>query len=137
MLTVVVFRATVDPNYFISSVMDKGILYAVVAAALFGASTPFAKVLVGDISPVMLAGLLYAGSGFGLLLWIIFRRLAPAQVSEAEAALTRKDWPWLGGAIFAGGIVAPVLLMLGLTYTPASSASLLLNLEGVATSMLA
>ncbi len=117
--------------------MNKGILYAIAAAALFGASTPFAKLLVGDMPPVMLAGLLYAGSGLGLSLWMIFRRLAPAQAPKAEAMLTRKDWPWLSGAILSGGIIAPILLMFGLTYTPASSASLLLNLEGVATSMLA
>lgn len=117
--------------------MHKGVWFAIVAAALFGGSTPFAKLLVGNISPVLLAGLLYAGSGLGLSAWMIFRKLAPAQAPEAEAALTRKDWPWLGGATLAGGIAAPVLLMLGLTYTPASSASLLLNLEGVATAMLA
>lgn len=117
--------------------MHKGILFAILAAALFGGSTPFAKLLVGNISPVMLAGLLYAGSGLGLAAWMIFRKLVPKQAPEPEAALTRKDWPWLGGAIVAGGIMGPVLLMLGLTYTPASSASLLLNLEGVATAMLA
>jgi len=117
--------------------MHKGIIFAIIAAALFGSSTPLAKLLVGSVSPVILAGLLYAGSGVGLALWMIFRKIVSPQTSQTEAGLGRKDLPWLAGAIMAGGIMAPILLMLGLTYTPASSASLLLNLEGVATSMLA
>lgn len=114
--------------------MNNGILYAVAAAVLFGASTPFAKLLVGDVSPVMLAGLLYGGSGLGLSVWMLLRRF---KRNEAIARLTRQDVPWLAGAIVAGGIAAPVLLMLGISFIPASSASLLLNLEGVFTALMA
>jgi drug/metabolite transporter (DMT)-like permease len=104
---------------------------ALAAAALFGASTPLAKALLGEVSPWLLAGLLYLGSGVGLLALAFLRRAAGR--ATAEAPLRRADLPWLAAVSLAGGVVAPVLLMLGLTRTPASSASLLLNLEGVLT----
>jgi drug/metabolite transporter (DMT)-like permease len=100
---------------------------ALASAALFGASTPFAKALIGAVSPWLLAGLLYLGSGLGLLALSLVRR------HRAEAPLRRRDLPWLGAVVLAGGVAGPVLLMLGLALTPASSASLLLNLEGVLT----
>ena len=106
------------------------------AALLFGASTPLAKLLIADVSPIVLAGLLYAGSGLGLGLWLLLRRLRSNNPS-AEAGLQRRDIPWLAGAVFTGGVVGPVLLMLGLASTPASTASLLLNLESVLTALLA
>ncbi|MCA1926184.1 MAG: DMT family transporter [Thiobacillus sp.] len=117
--------------------MHKGVIYALLAAALFGASTPFAKALIGQAAPVMLAGLLYLGSGLGLLIGYTLRALAAGDRPPANARLTRQELPWLGGAILTGGIAGPVLLMFGLTLTPASSASLLLNLEGVLTALLA
>ena len=113
-----------------------GIAPAFLAALLFGASTPLAKSLVSDISPMMLAGLLYAGSGFGLGCWLLVRRLRPREAG-AEAPLQRRDVPWLAGAVLFGGVLGPVLLMAGLVGTPASTASLLLNLEGVLTALLA
>jgi drug/metabolite transporter (DMT)-like permease len=117
--------------------MHKGVIYALAAAALFGASTPFAKTLVGHIAPVMLAGLLYLGSGIGLLVWFLIRSAANRSDDGANARLTAKDAPWLAGAILFGGIAGPVLLMTGLTLTTASTASLLLNMEGVLTALLA
>ncbi|MFZ3040723.1 MAG: EamA family transporter [Thiobacillus sp.] len=117
--------------------MHKGVIYALLAAALFGASTPFAKALIGQAAPVMLAGLLYLGSGLGLLAWYTLRALTARGQQPTNARLTRQDLPWLGGAILTGGIAGPVLLMFGLTLTPASSASLLLNMEGVLTALLA
>ena len=119
-----------------SSVFHPGIFSALGAAALFGISTPLAKLLVGIVSPVMLAGLLYLGSGTGLLVWYLWRRLRANRATQ-EAALTRRDVPWLAGAVLSGGVLGPALLMLGLTHTTASSASLLLNLEGVFTAVLA
>jgi drug/metabolite transporter (DMT)-like permease len=107
-----------------------------VAAALFGVSTPFSKLLLGRIDPLLLAGLLYLGSGLGLAVWIGVRWLLMRDNSR-EAGLQQRDLPWLGLAVLSGGIVAPVLLMFGLKLTPASSASLLLNLEGVLTALLA
>jgi drug/metabolite transporter (DMT)-like permease len=115
----------------------KGVVYALLAAALFGASTPFAKTLVGHVAPVALAGLLYLGSGIGLLTCYLVRALVQRGAQDQPVALTGPDLPWLVGAIAAGGVAGPVLLMLGLTLTPASAASLLLNMEGVLTAMLA
>ena len=105
------------------------------AAALFGASTPFAKILLGKTEPVLLAGLFYLGSGVGLAIWSGLRSWSRASLGEAK--LKGSDLPWLAGAIVAGGIIGPVLLMVGLVVTPASSTSLLLNLEGVFTALLA
>jgi len=104
---------------------------ALFAAFLFGASIPAAKVLVGEMSALWLAGLLYAGSGAGLTLWLAARGIVPG------AQLGRKDMPWLAGAVLCGGVLGPVLLMLGLAATSASAGALLLNLEGVFTALLA
>jgi drug/metabolite transporter (DMT)-like permease len=114
----------------------RAVLLALVSAALFGASTPLAKALLGSVHPTILAGLLYCGAGIGVA---SLRRLAPALTGSAaaEAPLTVRDWPWLGGAIAVGGIVGPILLMVGLAQTDAATASLLLTLEGVATALLA
>ncbi len=122
-----------------SSGLPRGVLFALGAAALFGLSTPISKLLVGGVHPVMLAGLLYGGSGIGLSVWAIVRLLIAKNraVASSEASLMRADWPWLGGAVIFGGVCGPLLLMWGLTTTPASVASLLLNLEGVATALLA
>ena len=117
--------------------MHRGVIYALLAATLFGASTPFSKVLLEQVAPVMLAGLLYLGSGLGLLIWFTLRALTATNRQTTSAHLTRADLPWLGGAILAGGIAGPLLLMFGLTLTPASSAALLLNMEGVLTALLA
>lgn len=112
--------------------MNRNVLFALLAAALFGASTPFAKQLVGDISPVLLAGLLYLGSGLGLTVIRLVR-----DRGWQSSGLTRAEWPWLLGAIFFGGVVGPVALMFGLMTTSGSSASLLLNLEAVLTAVIA
>src|SRR5438094_2976371 len=108
---------------------------ALASAALFGASTPFAKLLLGDgISPWLLAGLLYLGSGVGLgVVHLGWRALGLA----AEAPLRRADLPWLALVVLSGGVIGPVLLMFGLATTAASTASLLLNLESLATMGLA
>jgi drug/metabolite transporter (DMT)-like permease len=103
-----------------------GILTALLSAALFGISAPLAKLLLGEISPWLLAGLLYLGSGFGLGLVRLFRR-------SNEAGLSRSDLPWFAAAVLSGGVVGPVLLVFGLAQSAASEASLLLNLESVLT----
>lgn len=108
----------------------RAIVYGLLSAALFGASTPLAKLLLGTTSPWLLAALLYLGSGLGLL---IARRLMRA----TKVTVPRNERAWLAGAIGAGGIVAPVLLMYGLVGIPASGASLLLNAEGLFTALIA
>lgn len=107
-----------------------GIWAALTAACLFGISTPLAKLLLGEVNPWLLAGLLYLGSGLGLFLYRRVRQLPKFSLPKAELA-------WLLAAIFAGGVLAPVLLLLGLKAMPASGASLLLNAEAVFTAVLA
>src|SRR6266496_1765403 len=116
--------------------MPQGVIYALLAAALFGASTPLAKALLGEVDPIVLAGLLYAGSGAGLAI-VQLLRIAFIQRAEAIAWPSRRDWGWLAAAILSGGILGPVLLMSGLATTAASTTSLLLNLESAFTALLA
>lgn len=108
-----------------------GIPIALLSAVLFGASTPFAKLLLGTVDPWMMAGLLYLGAGIGLGAAHLSR--AALRLPAVEAPLRRSDIPWLALVILAGGVGGPLLLMLGLARTDAASASLLLNLEGLAT----
>ncbi len=116
----------------------RAVLYALASAALFGASTPVAKILLGGIDPAVLAGLLYCGAGMGIAL---LRRIAPQAALHAADApqvpLQRRDFPWLAAAISAGGVAGPLLLMFGLARTNAATASLLLTFEGAATALLA
>jgi drug/metabolite transporter (DMT)-like permease len=107
-----------------------GVSAALAAAFLFGAGTPLAKLLLSSISPWLLAGLLYLGSGLGLTVY----RLA---IKAPRARLPRQELLWFAGAIASGGIIGPVLLMFGLSGMAASGASLLLNAEGVFTALLA
>jgi len=113
-----------------------GIQNALLAALLFGASAPVAKMFLHALSPLELAGALYLGSGVGLWLWRS-ARIVLRKAPKTEAPLKSSEWQWLAGAILFGGVVAPLLLMAGLATTPASSAALLLNLEGVLTALLA
>jgi drug/metabolite transporter (DMT)-like permease len=108
----------------------RGIAAALGAALLFGAGAPLAKALLGALSPWTMAGLLYLGAGIGLALWRIARHAPPVRLAPGE-------WRWLAGAVAAGGVAGPVLLMLGLARLPASGASLLLNFEAVFTALLA
>lgn len=113
------------------------VIFALLSAALFGASTPAAKALLGSVDPIVLAGLLYCGAGLGVAVLRRAGRSIMSSPDAAEVALGRKEVPWLAGAIVAGGIVGPVLLMAGLAGTEAATASLLLTFEGVATALMA
>lgn len=118
------------PALSITAWRQPGVAAALIAAALFGAGTPIAKQLLAGVDPWMLAALLYLGSGLGLSAWRLMRRAAPVRLPPGQ-------WPWLAGAVLAGGVVGPLLLMVGLSRMPASGASLLLNAEGVFTVLLA
>jgi len=114
--------------------MDRGIAAALGAAVLFGLSTPLAKALVGEISPLLLAGLLYAGSGIGLAVLLAARAIG---FGRARIVVPNgSDLKWLLGAVALGGALAPYLLMYGLQATDSATASLILNLEGVFTTLL-
>jgi drug/metabolite transporter (DMT)-like permease len=116
--------------------MRKGIAFALASAVLFGMSTPLAKALVGTVSPLLLAGLLYAGSGVGLLLVLGAKRVLAPRTSPLN--LPRPgEWRWLAIAIFLGGVIGPAALMYALVTIGASTASLLLNLEAVFTALFA
>lgn len=116
--------------------ISRGAVYALLSAMFFGISTPLAKALVGDVPPLELAGLLYLSSGVGLVL-VMAGRAAARPGPIAPMLPSRGEWLWLSAAIVVGGILGPVALMEGLTSTPASDASLLLNLESVFTALLA
>src|SRR3954451_22374454 len=85
-----------------------GVQAALWAAVLFGASAPLAKLLLGEVSPWLLAGLVYVVAGVGMWIWRLVRR-AP------RVHLPRGEVPWLVGAVVAGGVAGPVLLMFGLS----------------------
>ncbi len=112
-----------------------GVPLALLSALLFGASTPLAKMLLGAIDPWLMAGLLYFGAGLGLAVLRLARKALHFHVNEAPLRAT--DLPWLVAVVLAGGVAGPLLLMFGLARTDAASASLLLNLEGLATMGLA
>ncbi len=116
---------------FVIGNIRRGGLLAIAAALLFGLSTPASKAIVGNVAPLLLAGLLYLGSGLGLGLLILFGG------HRRGGRLTRADLPWLLATIVFGGALGPALLMWGLTQTTGSAASLLLTLEGVFTALLA
>jgi drug/metabolite transporter (DMT)-like permease len=123
------------PNRTNNRRLRSGPLLALGSAFLFGASTPIAKLLLGVTDPLLLAGLLYLGSGIGLALATAVGH--SLGVVRPEAPLRARDLPWLGAIVLFGGILGPALLMFGLTLTPASSAALLLNTEGLATMVIA
>src|SRR5260370_24611447 len=84
-----------------------GARMAMASAALFGASTPLAKLLLGGgVDPWLLAGLLYLGSGLGLGLVHLARGVLG--VPAPEAPLRRGDLPWLGLVVLAGGVIGPL-----------------------------
>jgi drug/metabolite transporter (DMT)-like permease len=114
----------------LGTLRSTGVRAGLGAAVLFGAGTPLAKLLLGSVSPWMLAGLLYLGSGLGLGLYRLIRR-------SPRVRLARGELLPLCGAIAFGGVGGPVLLMFGLAGIPATGASLLLNAEGVFTALLA
>ncbi|KRR09607.1 hypothetical protein CQ12_14085 [Bradyrhizobium jicamae] len=114
-----------------SAIQLPGVPLALGSAVLFGAAAPLSKLLLASVDPQMLAGLLYVGAGLGLA--VVHTARATLGLAAPEAPLRRHDLPWLVIIVLFGGILGPVLLMLGLGRTAASSGSLLLNLESLAT----
>jgi len=113
-----------------NALRNPGVRAGLLSAVLFGTATPLAKLLLDDLSPLLLAGLLYSGSGLGLCIYRAVRRAPRVQLPSGDRLP-------LAGAVFFGGLVAPVLLLIGLDRIPASGASLLLNAEAVFTAVLA
>jgi drug/metabolite transporter (DMT)-like permease len=113
----------------------KARFYGIIAVALFGASAPFSKLLLNNVTPLQLAGLLYLGSGLCLLLVKLIKW--SFNINRNAAKLEKADMPWLFGAVVSGGVLAPITLMVGLSMTPASTTSILLNFETVSTAVIA
>ncbi|MCX6089217.1 MAG: EamA family transporter [Atribacterota bacterium] len=111
------------------------LIQAFTAALLFSLSTPFAKLLLGNVQPLTLTGFLYLGCGLGVICYRFIRE--GHLFTSAEPSLKWKDLPWLAGSILVGGVGAPFLLMSSLTTTPAATASLLLSFEAIATTLVA
>lgn len=112
--------------------MNKSVFHAILAAALYALNAPVSKLLLQNVPPTMMAGFLYLGAGAGMAAMGLVR----SKNGKREARLTRKDLPYTLGMV-ALDIIAPVLLMIGLTRTTAANASLLNNFEIVATSIIA
>ncbi len=116
--------------------MKKGpVLLVLTAGTLFGLCVPFSKALIGDIDPIMMVGLLYAGATVGTGTWFLMRRIAVT--TSPSSRMNRSERLYLAGSTLTGAILAPILLMVGLKWTAGSDASLLLNLEGVMTAVIA
>jgi drug/metabolite transporter (DMT)-like permease len=110
------------------------VFQALLAAVLFGISTPLSKLLLSHLSPIMLAALLYLGAGSGMFaLRLIIKANRPL---SKEAGIARKDLPFTIGMVILD-ISAPILLLVGLTTTAAANVSLLSNFEIAATALLA
>lgn len=112
----------------------QSIFMAILAAALYGISSPVSKLLLAEIPPTLMAALLYLGAGVGMLIVNIIKVLSNKK--QIEAKITKKELPYTLGMIILD-IGAPIFLMIGLTMTTAANASLLNNFETVATSCIA
>jgi drug/metabolite transporter (DMT)-like permease len=112
-----------------------GVPMALASAVLFGVATPLSKILLDTVDPRLLAGLLYLGAGLGLA--AVHATRAALGIPAPEAPLRASDLPWLAAVVLFGGLIGPLLLMLGLSKTEATTGSLLLNVEGLATMAIA
>ena len=114
--------------------MNKAIFYAILAASLYALNAPVSKLLLKDVPPTMMAGMLYLGAGIGMTLMGLVR--SKTGNGKQEMQLTKKDLPYTLGMVILD-IAAPIFLMVGLSRTTAANASLLNNFEIVATSIIA
>ena len=118
----------------LKDIKTQSILMAIVAAALYGISSPMSKLLLVEIPPALMAALLYLGAGLGMMMVNIIKVLSKKE--QIEAKMTKKELPYIIGMVVLD-IMAPVFLMLGLAMTTSANASLLNNFEIVATSLIA
>lgn len=118
----------------LKDIKTQSILMAIVAAALYGISSPMSKLLLVEIPPALMAALLYLGAGLGMMMVNIIKVLSKKE--QIEAKMTKKELPYIIGMVVLD-IMAAVFLMLGLTMTTSANASLLNNFEIVATSLIA
>src|SRR5213594_488944 len=112
--------------------MRRAQIEVILAAVAFAASVPATKLLLADVAPLALSGVLYisAGSLCAGLAWLSGRTgTAMGGTNSVRGA----EWVWLLGAVVSGGVLAPLLLFLGLREVSGHVAGLLLNFEAVFT----
>ena len=112
----------------------RSVWFAILAAALYALNAPVSKLLLQNVPPTMMAGLLYLGAGAGMATMGLVR--IGTRRGGRETRLPRKDLPYTLGMVILD-IAAPIFLMIGLERTTAANASLLNNFEIVATSLIA
>ena len=101
-------------------------MYAILAAALYAVNVPLSKILLNYVEPTMMASFLYLGAGFGLFLYgLIEKKIGRNKKTES---LTKKELPYTIAMVVLD-IMAPILLMLGITMTNSANVSLLNNFE--------
>ncbi len=115
----------------------RGVLYVLAAAFFFGSAVPLTKLLLTNIAPVTLASLLYMGSGLFFSIFWLVRHKFFTKSHIREAPVERRDLPWIAGAVISGAVLATLVLMISLQYTPAATAAVLLGFEAVATTLVA
>ena len=114
--------------------MKKAVFFAIFAAALYALNAPLSKLLLQNVPPTMMAGLLYLGAGIGMSFMGLIRQRT--SFAGKECRLQKRDLPYTLGMIVLD-IAAPIFLMLGISYGSSSNASLLGNFEIVATTVIA
>ena len=113
---------------------NAAVVYAVLAALLFGINAPFSKLLLNEIHPLFLAALLYLGAGLGMTVLTVLNKTR--RTATTEARLTQKEMPSIMMMILLD-IAAPIFLLLGISLTNSSTAALLGNFEIAATAVIA
>ena len=116
------------------NVKVKASFFAILAAALYAINVPASKLLLEHVSPTMMAAFLYLGAGLGLLCYAAVKRIL--KIESKSEPLTKKELPYTIAMIILD-IIAPILLMIGITKTNSANVSLLNNFEIVATSVIA
>lgn len=116
---------------------NRGVLYILAAAFFFGSAAPLTKLLLTSVAPVTLASLLYMGSGLFFAAFWLLRRTFFTTNHTREAPVERRDLPWIAGSVLSGSVLATLILMVSLQYTPAATAAVLLGFEAVATTLVA
>lgn len=110
------------------------ILFAVLAAVLYALSAPVSKLLLREVPPAVLAGLLYLGAGIGM--GLLRAAGSCCRLKSKAPGLSRRDLPYTAGMVVLD-IAAPLLLLAGLLKTSAENVSLMNNFEIVTTAVIA
>ncbi len=108
--------------------------FAILAAALYAVNIPISKLLLKHVDATMMAGFLYLGAGIGMLIYGLVNKTF--HKGTKKELLTKKELPYTIAMVLLD-ILAPILLMCGISRTTSANVSLLNNFEIVATSLIA